>query len=132
MNRIVEEMKTAKVFYLATCEKDQPRVRPFGSVTEIDGQVYICTNNTKDCYRQIQENPNVEICGMLPDGKWIRVTARAVRDDRDEAREAMLNDPTGPRQLYTVGDGFFEVLRLEDAVCTRYSFSGEPEVITST
>lgn len=130
MNRIVEKLKEAKIFYLATCEENQPRVRPFGSVTEIDGQIYICTNNTKNCYHQIMKNPQVELCGMLPDGTWIRVEATAVRDDRDSSREAMLNDPTGPKQLYTVGDGIFEVLRLENPVCTLYSFTKEPEHIS--
>lgn len=41
----------------------------------------------------------------------------------------MLADPTGPSQLYTLGDGIFEVLRIEDAVCTKYSFTAAPEVI---
>ena len=129
MNRIVEELKAVKTFYVATMDGDQPRVRPFGSVTEIDGSPYICTNNTKDCYKQMMENAKIEICGMGEDGTWIRVTGRAVRDDRDEARKAMLEDPTGPSRLYKLGDGIFEVLRIEDAVCTKYSFTKEPEVI---
>lgn len=66
---------------------------------------------------------------MGKDGTWVRVTGRLVRDDRDEARAAMLADPTGPSNLYTVGDGIFEVLRLEDAVCTRYSMAAEPEIV---
>ena len=48
MNKIVEELKKTNVFYVATVNGDQPRVRPFSSVTEIDGAVYNCTNNTKD------------------------------------------------------------------------------------
>lgn len=129
MNKIVEELKKTGVFYVATVEDKQPRVRPFSSVTEIDGQLYICTNNKKDCYKQMMENPKVEICGMEKDGTWLRITGKLVRDDRDEARAAMLADPTGPSNLYTVGDGIFEVLRLEDAVCTKYSMTAEPEVI---
>lgn len=129
MNKIVEELKKTNVFYVATVNGDQPRVRPFSSVTEIDGAVYICTNNTKDGYVQLIANPNVEICGMNGDGSWIRVTGKAVRDDRDEARKAMLDDPTGPSNLYTLGDGIFEVFRIDDAVCTKYSFTEEPVVI---
>lgn len=129
MNRIVEELKATKVFYVATMDGDQPRVRPFSSVTEINGQLYICTNNTKDVYKQLCANPKVEICGMGKEGTWIRVTGQAIRDDSDESRAAMLADPTGPSNLYQLGDGIFEVLRIENAVCTKYSFTSDPEVI---
>ncbi len=129
MNKIVEELKAVNVFYVATLDGDRPHVRPFGSTTEFEGNAYICTNNTKLCYKEMIANPNIEISGMHPDGSWIRIVAKAIRDDRDEARTAMLTDPTGPSQLYTVGDGIFEVLRLEDAVCTKYSFTADPEII---
>lgn len=129
MNRIVEELKKTGVFYVATVEGDQPRVRPFSSATEIDGQLYLCTNNTKECYKQMMANPKVEITGMEKDGTWIRITGRLVRDDRDEARAKMLEDPSGPSNLYHLGDGIFEVLRLEDAVCVKYSMTADPELI---
>lgn len=130
MNRITEELKKTETFFVATTENDQPRVRPFSSVTEYEGKTYICTNNTKDVYRQMTMNPKTEICGMAKDGTWIRVVGKLVRDNRDEARAAMLADPTGPSNLYHLGDGIFEVLYLADAVCTKYSFNGKPEIIT--
>lgn len=129
MNKIVEELKKTKVFYVATIDHDQARVRPFSSCTEFEGALYICTNNTKDVYKQLIANPKIEICGMGNDGTWIRVNGTAVRDDRDEARRAMLEDPTGPSNLYTLGDGIFEVFKIENAVCTKYSMTSEPVVI---
>lgn len=66
---------------------------------------------------------------MEQDGTWIRITGNAVRDDRDVARKAMLEDPSGPSNLYTLGDGIFEVLKIENPVCTKYSFTGNPEII---
>ena len=74
-------------------------------------------------------NPKTEISGMVADGTWIRVTGRLVRDDRDEARAAMLAANEDLKKMYHVGDGIFEVLYLEDAVCTKYSFTAEPVVI---
>ena len=129
MNKIVTALKETGTFFVATTEGNQPRVRPFSSVCEFEGSPYICTNNTKHCYAQMMANPKVELCGLCKDGTWIRVQCRLTRDDRDEARAAMLADPTGPSQLYTLGDGIFEVLRLDDAACTRYSFTADPEVI---
>ena len=74
MNKIVEELRKTGVFYVATLDEDnQPRVRPFSSLTEINGSLYLCTNNTKDVYKQIQKNSKIEICGMGKDGTWIRI-----------------------------------------------------------
>lgn len=47
MNRIVEELKNVGTFYIATIENDQPRVRPFSSVTEFEGNAYLCTRKSK-------------------------------------------------------------------------------------
>ena len=130
MNKIVEELRKTGVFYVATLDEDnQPRVRPFSSLTEINGSLYLCTNNTKDVYKQIQKNSKIEICGMGKDGTWIRIAGQAVRDDNDESRKAMLEDPTGPSNLYTLGDGIFEVLKIEVEKATKYSMTAEPVVI---
>ena len=126
MNRIVEELKKAGVFYLATVEGDQPRVRPFGAVSEIDGYAYICTNNTKPVYKQLQANPKAEISAMLPGGEWLRICGDLVRDDRDEAREAMLKDNPSLGGMYHIGDGIFEVLKLENAEGCKCSFTAPP------
>ena len=126
MNRIVEELKKAGVFYLATVEGDQPRVRPFGAVSEIDGYAYICTNNTKPVYKQLQANPKAEISAMLPGGEWLRICGDLVRDDRDEAREAMLKDNPSLGGMYHIGDGIFEVLKLENAKGCKCSFTAPP------
>ena len=48
MNRIVDELKAVKVFYIATMDGNQPRVRPFGSVAEFEENAYICMGNFKD------------------------------------------------------------------------------------
>lgn len=130
MNKIVEELKKTGVFYIATVDSDgQPRVRPFGAVTEFEGKVYLCTNNTKKCYAEMLANPKTEISGMNQDGTWIRVSGKLVRDDRDEARSAVLEDNPNLKNMYRIGDGIFEVLYLEDATCTKYSFNAEPVVI---
>lgn len=127
--KLVDELKNTGVFYVATMEGDQPHVRPFSSICEFEGSVYICTNNTKKVYNQIMKNPKVEISGMAKDGTWLRVEAVLERDDRDEARRAMLADPTGPVTLYHIGDGIFEVLKLTQVKALKYSFTTEPEVI---
>jgi uncharacterized pyridoxamine 5'-phosphate oxidase family protein len=129
MNQIVEEMKKTGTFYVATDDNGIPHVRPFSSITEFEGTPYLCTNNTKKVFAQILKKSDVEISGMEKDGTWIRVTGQLVSDNRSDAQAAMLADPTGPSNLYHLGDGLFEVFRLENAVCTKYSFTSDPVII---
>jgi uncharacterized pyridoxamine 5'-phosphate oxidase family protein len=127
MNQIVNALKKNGVFFVGTVDENgQPQVRPFSSVAEINGDLYICTNNTKDVYHQLQNNPKVALTSMGKDGTWIRVTGTAVRDDNDASRQAMLDDPTGPSNLYKIGDGIFEVLRIENAHAVQYSMTADP------
>lgn len=130
MNAIVAEIKKVGVFFVATCEGSQPRVRPFSSVAEIEGNIYLCCGNFKEVYKQLKASPKLELSGMYPDGtSWLRVSATAEEDDRLEVQEAMLSDPTGPKGLYTAGDGRFVTLKLTDVKATKYSFFAPPEEI---
>ena len=130
MNRITEAIKNTGVFYIATVDADgEPHVRPFGAVAEFEGNVYLCTNNTKKCFAEMIAHPGIEISGMAQDGTWIRLTAKAVRDERVEAKEAMLEQNPQIKNMYTIGDGIFEVLRLDDISCTKCSFTAPPETI---
>lgn len=126
MNKLVNELKQVKVFYIATIDGDQPRVRPFGSILEYEGEAYICSGNFKEFYKQVKANPKVELCGMYPDFDWLRVTATLVEDDRKELQQAMLDDETGPKGLYEAGDGRFVTFKLTNVKATRFSFTKAP------
>ena len=127
MEEVLKFLKESGTFYLATVEGDQPRVRPFGAVCGFEGKIYLVTNNQKKCYAQMMENPKVEISGMVG-GNWIRVEAKAIRDDRREARAAMLEDNPGLRRMYNEDDGLVEVLYLKDVTATISSFTDAPVV----
>lgn len=126
MNNIVNELKKTGVFYIATIDNNKPRVRPFSSVTEFEGNIYLCTGNQKEIYKQIKLNPNIELCGMYDGGTWLRVSAECVEDNRLEVQKAMLSDPTGPSQLYSPGDGRFVTYRLKNVVAYKYDFYSAP------
>lgn len=129
MNRVVEALKEHSPFFIATAEKDQPHVRPFSSVTEFEGNLYLCCNNQKEVFRQLKANPKLELCGVSKEGSWLRVSGVAVEDDRIEARAAMLQDPTGPGMLYKADDGLFVVFRIEQVKAIRSTFTAPPEII---
>lgn len=128
MKETYEFLKQCGTYYLATVEGNQPRVRPFGTVDIFENRLYIQTGKVKDVSRQMKANPRIELCGMLG-GRWIRVTAEAVEDDRREARQHMLDAYPSLQGRYQADDGNCQVFYLRDATATISSFTEAPKVI---
>ena len=128
MERVVQFLKEAEVYYLATVDGDQPRVRPFGTAHVFEGRLYIQTGKSKDVSKQIHSNNKVEICAFK-NGEWLRVAGRLIEDDRREARQSMLDAYPSLQAMYSADDGNTEVLYFEDAVATFSSFTSQPETV---
>lgn len=130
MEKALEFLKECGTFYLATTEGDQPRVRPFGAVFEYEGKLYIVSNNTKKCFKQMLENPKVEISGMNKKGQWIRLAGEVAHDDRREVKELALNTIPSLKNMYSIDDGIFAVLYFTKGTATISSFTAEPETFS--
>lgn len=130
MEKALEFLKECGTFYLATTEGDQPRVRPFGAVFEYEGKLYIVSNNTKKCFKQMLENPKVEISGMNKKGQWIRLAGEVANDDRREVKELALDTIPSLKNLYSIDDGIFAVLYFTKGTATISSFTAEPETFS--
>ena len=128
MKRVLDFLKKAEVYYLATVEDGQPRVRPFGTVNEFEGKLYIQTGKVKPTSKQLAANPKAEICAFC-DGAWIRVACELVEDDRFEAKKSMLDAYPNLRHMYDENDGNTQVFYMQNATATISSFSGTPVVI---
>lgn len=127
MNKIVAALKNAGVFFLATIDGEQSRVRPFGAVEEIDGKICLITSNKKDVFKQIMAHPCVEMSGMNKDGSWIRVSGKLVRLEGDAIAAKFLDLEPDLKRMYSAGDGNIEILELTQAKGTLYSFTGAPQ-----
>lgn len=128
MKQVYDFLKKCGVYYLATVEGDQPRVRPFGTVDIFEGKLYIQTGKKKPVAEQMDLNPKVEITAMH-DGKWIRVAAEAVFDDNIEAQEHMLEEYPELKPMYKAGDGNTAVYYLKNATAQICSFTEPPVTI---
>ena len=128
MKRVYDFLKKAEVYYLATVDNDQPRVRPFGTVNEFENKLYIQTGKAKPTSRQLAANPKAEICAFC-DGAWIRITCELVDDDRTEAKKSMLDSYPNLRHMYDENDGNTQVLYMKNAVATISSFGSEQVII---
>ncbi len=130
MKKALEFLKESETFYLATTEGDQPRVRPFGAVFEYEGKLYIATANTKNCFKQMVENPKVEISSMNKSGQWIRITGEVANDDRREVKECALETVPVLKNMYNIDDGIFAVLYFTKGTATISSFTDAPETFS--
>ena len=129
MERVCQFLKEAGVYYLATVEGDQPRVRPFGTAHIFEGKLYIQTGKVKPTSRQLAANPKAEICAFHK-GTWVRIAGELVEDDRVEAKKSMLDAYPNLRGMYDENDGNTQVLYFKDAVATFSSFTAAPETVT--
>ena len=127
MKETYEFLKKCGTFYIATIDGDKPRVRPFGVVNIFEDNLKILTGKVKKVSKQIEINPNVEICGFC-EGKWIRVSTKLVRDDRVEAKQSMLDANPELKNMYSAQDDNTEVLYFTSAESTIYSFTDAPVV----
>lgn len=128
MKEVYEFLKKCGVYYLATVEGDQPRVRPFGTVDIFEDRLYIQTGKIKSVADQMKANSKIEISAMA-EGKWIRLSAEAVLDERVEAQAHMLDNYPGLKKNYQPGDGNTEVYYLKNATAQICSFTAPAQII---
>ena len=126
MEEIYALLKKAGTYFLATCEDNQPRVRPFGTIHIYDGRLYFQTGKVKAVSRQLHANPKVELCAMV-DGNWLRVEGTAVEDDDRAARVSMLDAYPSLQEMYSPDDGNTEVWYLRNVTAVLYSLTEPPK-----
>ena len=129
MDEVLEFLQKAGVYYLATVDGDQPRVRAFGTINKFEDKLYIQTGKVKDVSKQMKANPKVEIIAFT-EGQWVRIAAKAVLDERIEPQESMLAAYPNLADRYQPGDGNNEVFYLADATAKFESFMDEPHTVT--
>ena len=127
MSKIKDFLNETKVFFLATTDGDQPKLRPLGAFIEEDGKLIFGVGDFKNVYRQLTQNPLVEIAACKPDGHWLRYTGRAVFETDQKYAEQMIkafdlgaiyNEKTGNKLM---------TFHLEDATAVDIAVMGEGE-----
>ena len=130
MERVCKFLKDAGVYYLATVEGDQPRVRPFGTAHIFEGKLYIQTGKVKPTSHQLAANPKTEICAFT-EGAWIRVACELVEDDRFEAKKSMLDAYPNLRGMYNETDGNTQVFFMKNATMFPTLHITHSDILTS-
>ena len=126
MDEVIDYLTNIPAWFFATCEGDQPRVRPFSFAAEDGGKLWFCTNNTKDVYKDMQENPEIEISVSSPSYAWIRLHGTAVFENNMAVKEVCMQNPIVKGQYQTADNPIFEVFYLDNAHGVIADFSGNP------
>ncbi len=127
MNEVVQFLQANPVQYLATVGRDgKAKCRPFMFAGEMDGKLWFCTNNQKDVYKDMQENPHVQVSVASPDYAWIRLSGQAVFEDNQAAKEMCMQNPIVQGQYGDASNPIFVVFYLKDAHGVIADFTGNP------
>ena len=128
MSKVNDFLTEAGVFFMATVDGDQPKLRPLGAHLEMDDKVIFGVGDFKNVYRQMVANPKVEIAACKPDGHWLRYTGKVVFEDDPKYAEAMLDAMPDLRNIYNEQTGFkMMTFHLEDATAVDIPVMGDGE-----
>ncbi|MDR2120738.1 MAG: pyridoxamine 5'-phosphate oxidase family protein [Tannerella sp.] len=131
MQEVCDFLKKCGVYFLATADGDQPRVRPFGTAVIFENRLYIQTGKKKRVSGQMKANPKIEICALDQEaGKWLRIAATVVEDERREAKAYMLDRYPELKSMYSADDDNTHVLYLKNVTATFSSFTGKDRTVT--
>ena len=130
MSRLNDFLDKAGVFYLATVDGDQPKVRPLGAHMEMDGKVIFGVGDFKEVYRQLKRNPKAEIAACGENGRWLRYTGTAVFESDPKYAQAMLDGAPQLRSIYNEQTGHrMMCFHLEEAAAVVIPVMGPGENI---
>ncbi len=124
-------MEKNPVFYLATDDDGQPRVRPFGFHMIFDDKFYMVTALPKKVCKQMEKNPKVEFCSMAPDTHFLRVSGEVVFDnDNMEAKKKVFEVMPDLLKMYGSAENpIMSVFYLKDMHATMASLTEKERVI---
>ena len=90
---------------------------------EFEGKASV---NTKEVYKDLQENPYVEVSTSSPAYAWIRLSGKAVFADDRAVKEGCMENPIVKGQYQSADNPIFVVFYLEGAKAVLADFSGNP------
>ena len=94
MNDDIKFLTDNLVQYLAMAGRDgKAKCRPFMFGFERDGKLWLCTNHTKEVYKDMQQNANIEISVSSPEYAWLRLNGKAVFENNREVKVACMDNP---------------------------------------
>lgn len=130
MSKLNDFLTEAGIFFLATNDNAQPKLRPLGAHIEMDGKVLFGIGDFKDVYKQLKANPLCEIAACKQNGQWLRYTGKAVFETDEKYANAVLDANPQLKGIYneTTGNKMM-MFHLEEATAVVINVMGPGESI---
>ena len=93
---------------------------------EKKGKLWFCTNTTKEVYKDMQANPEIEVTVSDASYTWLRLHGKAVFEDNMKVKEACMANTIVKGQYNTADNPIFVVFYLEEPHGVIADFSGNP------
>ncbi|MBE7083636.1 MAG: NimC/NimA family protein [Clostridiales bacterium] len=78
MSKIYDFLLQCGTFFVLTVNDNCPEGRPFGAVMEFSNKLFVATSNKKDVYKQMKNNPNVQLISLKAQTRnWLRASGIA-------------------------------------------------------
>ena len=125
MREVLDFLAANTTVFLATSDQGEPRVRPFQFQFESKGRLWFCTARTKEVYRQLRQNPALEISCTAKDMTTLRLKGEAVMDDDMSVKERIIKENPMVRGIYGAADNpDFAVFSIDRGTAFMFDFSG--------
>jgi uncharacterized pyridoxamine 5'-phosphate oxidase family protein len=131
MSTAFEYLKANPTFHLASVDGSKARVRPFSFCMKRNGKLYFCTSKNKEVYKQLTQNPEIEISDMGNDGTWLRIRGKVAFDDTKDAKVQAFGEAAELLKIYPKGanDISFTTFYFIKAEARLFAFMEAPKSI---
>jgi uncharacterized pyridoxamine 5'-phosphate oxidase family protein len=129
--QVFEIINKIPVFFLATIEDTEPRVRGIALYKADESGIVFHTGPQKDVFHQIQKNPNVQMCFYdAAQNIQVRIRGKLEKIDDNGLKEEISNHPSRAfmkgwkAKCATVEDFYnmFSVFRLKNGKANVWTF----------
>ncbi len=128
MEQVIKLLEESPAVYVGTADENgHPHVRPFALTFYKDGKFYFSTSNKTSAYRDLKNNPFVEISVMSKEYVWIRIFAKIVFTQDIKIKETAIATKEMLKNFFGSADNpEFNMFFLTEGTATIYDYSGQP------
>ena len=125
---IVSFFKENPICALATTDNNKPSVRPVQLMFEDQGKLYFCTANTKNMYKQMQTNPNIELSTTSKDYiTTLRINGKVTFSKDLAIKQRIIKENALVRSIYKIAENpVFETFYLDHGNAIFQYLNGAP------
>lgn len=115
INKVNDYLTSVQTFYLTTTDGNKPKCRPIGFHMVNNETLYFGVGDFKDVYKQIEANPNIEICASDNKG-FLRLYGEVVFEEDYTLAEQILSNQPMLQNLYNDNTGYkLKIFHLKNA-----------------